>query len=128
MVAAAIAAARAAARRAQESLYDGCAVVSEYQSIKDPETGITRQQEVVVFEDLPCRLSYATVTEVSQTEGAAVTAQAVKLFCSPEIGIKAGSKIAVTQAGKEQVYQCSGVPAVYFTHQEIPLSLFERWA
>lgn len=54
--------------------------------------------------------------------------QSVKLFISPDIVIKAGSKIIVTQHGRTTEYSNSGVPAVYPTHQEIMLTLFEGWA
>ena len=51
----------------------------------------------------------------------------MKLFISPDVLIKAGSKIIVTQHGRTTEYSNSGVPAVYPTHQEIMLTLFEGW-
>lgn len=128
MVTDTLAAMRKAARRVQELLYDGTASVTEFQDVRDAETGITKKQEVTVLSDLPCRLSYQTVTAVSQTEGAALTAQTVKLFCSPEAEISPGSRITVTQVGRTETYECSGVPSVYPTHQEVPLSLNRRYA
>ena len=83
---------------------------------------------MVVLEDEPCRLSYSNVSAVDQTEAAAKTAQVTKLFLSPDTQIKSGSKITVTQAGITRAYECSGVPAVYPTHQEIVLTLSERYA
>lgn len=123
-----ISAARQAARTAQERLYDGLATVTEYQKVKDSLTGMTSMQEVIVLEDVPCRLSYQSAPEASQTESAASVAQGIKLFLAPEVEIKPGSKITVSQAGKTEAYVCSGIAAVYFTHQEIQLKLFEGWA
>ena len=73
-------------------------------------------------------ISYSNVSAVDQTESAAKTAQVTKLFLSPDTKIKSGSKITVTQAGITRAYECSGVPAVYPTHQEIVLTLSERYA
>lgn len=63
-----------------------------------------------------------------KTESVAKTSQIIKLFMSPEIEIKPGAKITVTQAGVTETYECSGTPAVYETHQEIILKLAERYA
>lgn len=83
---------------------------------------------MTVLEDEPCRLSYSNVSAVDQTETAAKTAQVTKLFLSPDVQIRPGARITVTQAGITRAYECSGVPAVYSTHQEIVLKLSERYA
>lgn len=63
-----------------------------------------------------------------QSDTGAAISQGTKLFTVPEIQIKPGSKIIVTQNGVTTVYSSSGVPAVYPTHQEVILELFEGWA
>jgi hypothetical protein len=83
---------------------------------------------VVVLENQPCKLSFKTLAATSQTESAANITQQTKLFISPDISINAGSKITVTQDGVTTDYTCSGVPAVYPTHQEVILELFEDFA
>lgn len=118
--------ARQAARKALESTYEGRATVVEYQKIKD-EYGLTSFQEVTVLEDQPCKLSFETLTSNSGDPVATIS-QGVKLFLSPDVEIKAGSKIIVTQHGRTTEYSNSGVPAVYPTHQEIMLTLFNGWA
>lgn len=128
MIADAIKQARALARKAQEATYDGTCTVTEYQRVKDPRTKITSEKEVVVLTDEPCRLSYANVSAVDQDETVARTAQVTRLFLSPDVQIKAGSVIEVAQSGVKRKYECSGVPAVYATHQEIVLKLSERYA
>lgn len=121
-------AAQKAARKAIESTYTGVMTVSERQSVKDPNTHITSTKEVVVLENQPCKLSFETIAATAQTETAASLTQGTKLFLSPDVKIKAGSKIIVEQDGVKNAYSASGVPAVYPTHQEIILTLFERWA
>lgn len=115
-------------RKAIESLYRGRCTVYEYQSVKDPVTKITGHQEVAVLTDQPCRLSYKTISSTSPADGAAAVTQEIKLFIAPELNIKPGSKITVTQNGRTADYQSSGQPAVYTNHQEIVLELFRGWA
>ncbi len=124
----AVQAAKIAARKAIESTYEGVAVVEEYQKVKDEATKLTKGKPVIVLENQPCRLSFEHSQAASQTESAAAVTQIIKLFISPDVTIKPGTKITVTQAGKTTVYTCSGVPAVYDTHQEIILNLFESRA
>jgi hypothetical protein len=124
----AVDAARKAARKAQESLYDGVCTVTERQKVKDERSKLTDFKDVVVLENQPCKLSFKTLAATSQTESAANITQQTKLFISPDISINAGSKITVTQDGVTTDYTCSGVPAVYPTHQEVILELFEDFA
>lgn len=120
--------ARRAARKALERTYEGRATVSEYKEIRDPDTCLTDFKEVTVLEDQPCKLSFKALDTTTTTGNVAVMTQGVKLFLSPDVTIKPGSKITVTQNGVTTEYSSSGVPAKYPTHQEIPLKLFERWA
>ncbi len=121
--------ARQKARQVHEKLYyTGRCTVYEYQASKDPITKITEHQEVAVLPDQPCRLSYKTVTSASPSNGAAAVTQEIKLFIAPELVIKPGSKITVTQNNVTVDYKSSGKPAVYTNHQEIVLDLFQGWA
>lgn len=116
-----------AARKAIESTYEGVVTVTEHQKVTDEKTKLTNYQDIVVIDSQPCHLSFETLNGAVQSESAAVVTQTTKLFVSPDVTIKAGSKITVTQAGVTTDYTCSGIPAVYETHQEIILDLFERW-
>lgn len=120
-------AARKAARKAQEVTYEGLCTIIEYRDVTDPETKLSSEEEVAVIEGLPCKLSFEKLSAVVQTETAAAAAQGIKLFLSPEITVNSGSKIVVTQNGVTGEYSASGVPAIYSTHQEIPLELFRGW-
>lgn len=124
----AVGAARKAARKAIENTYEGVATVSEYQKVEDEKTGLTNHKPVVVLENQSCKLSFETISSANQTESVATITQTTKLFVSPDVNIKPGSKLTVTQNGITTDYMSSGVPAVYPTHQEIILELFERWA
>ncbi|EGT3672142.1 TPA: hypothetical protein ACMU4L_003743 [Clostridioides difficile] len=107
-------------RKAIEMLYrDKCTIV-EYQPIKDPITKRTNNKEVVVLENQPCKLSYKNIT--SATDGkVAKLEQTIKLFISPNIEIKAGSKLIIN----DKEYVRSGESALYPNHQEIILELFK---
>lgn len=122
-----IRAAARAARRAIEGTYEGVVTVTEHQKVTDEKTKLINYHDVTVIENQPCHLSFETLKSAVQSESAAAVTQTIKLFVSPDVVIKPGSKITVTQAGITTDYTCSGIPAVYETHQEIILELFKRW-
>lgn len=124
----AIQVAREAARKAIEATYFGSLNVTEQRKGKDEKSKLTKTELVVVLENQPCKLSFEPVKTAAISDTAAAVTQITKLFVSPDISIKPGSKITVTQDGITTDYTHSGVPAVYPTHQEILLELFERWA
>lgn len=124
----ALTAARAAARQALESAYDGVCTVTEYRQAKDAKNKFRKPEEIPVLENQPCRLSFEKTAAAGQTETVAIAAQGIKLFLPPDVEIKPGSKITVSQNGMTGVYSASGVPAVYATHQEIMLGLFKERA
>ena len=116
------------ARKALESLYDGTCSVTEYQKVKK-ENKVTGFGEVVVLEGQPCRLSFGSTATTSPTDnGVSSVTQTVKVFLAPEIKVKPGSKLTITQNGVTTDYKNSGQEAVYSTHQEIDLELFKGWA
>lgn len=112
-------------RKAIESQYKGVCNVYEYRKVKDEVTKITKQQEVLVLENQPCKLSYEQINTTSgEVPAVAVSA---KLFISPDVEIKAGSKIVVTQNNVTTAFANSGEPGRFSNHQEIMLNLFEKW-
>ena len=115
------------ARKAIESLYDGKCTITEYQKVKK-ENKSTGFEELVVLEDIPCRLSFKTTNSTNQTDTASAVVQITKVFLAPEIHVKPGSKMTITQNGVTTEYKSSGQPAFYSTHQEIVLELFKGWA
>lgn len=116
------------ARKAIESMYDGTCTIIERQKVKLPNKS-TGFKDIVVLEDIPCRLSFKTITNTNQAEtGVSAVVQVTKVFIAPEIHVKPGSKLTITQNDVTTEYKSSGQPAIYTTHQEIELELFERWA
>ena len=114
-------------RKAVESLYDGVCTIIEYQKVKR-ENKSTGFEEVAVLENQPCRLSFKTISSTTSGESASSLKQVVVLFISPDVTIKPGSKVVVTQNNTTTEYSCSGQPAMYKSHQEVILELFERWS
>lgn len=116
------------ARAAIERMYDGrCAVYAKRKTINSV-TQRTEFAEVELYADKPCRLSFSSGRSLTGGGAVAEVAQSVKLFVAPELSIPDGSKIVITQNGIEEAYSNSGAPSRYATHQEIQLSLFEKWA
>lgn len=113
-------------RKALEKGYIGTFTVTERQKVTKPDrtTGFVN---VDVLVDQPCRLSFSSSPSASDGDIAEIN-QTVKLFFAPEIDVKEGSKITVTQNGITTEYKRSGTPAVYQTHIEILLELFRGWA
>ena len=114
-------------RKVIESLYDGVCTITEYQKVQK-ENKSTAFKEVVVLENQPCRLSFQSINPTNQTETGASLSQSVKIFLAPEIHVKPGSKVVVTQNQITTEYKSSGQPAHYFTHQEVVLELFKGWS
>lgn len=128
MIANAMNQARKIHRAAIESTYDGICNIYEKQPRKDPDTKVTSQKLVKVVENQSCHLSFSSISAADGTETVSKLRQVIKLFLEPEIVVKAGSKIEVTQAGRTECYSRSGQPAIYGSHQEIVLELWKEKA
>ncbi|WP_081390250.1 MULTISPECIES: hypothetical protein [Paenibacillus] len=111
----------AAERAALESTYEGLCTVSEMKDVKDPVTGKTRQQTIIVLANEPCGLSQSSLPAATQTVTADQINYDAKLFISPDITIKPGSRITVQQNGMEFKGEQAGKAFRYATHQEIKL-------
>lgn len=115
-------------RNAIESTYIGSCDIIEHVKSKNEKTKQNEYTEKVAYSQKKCRISFKTISNTNQTTTTNNSTQIVKLFIAPELQIKKGSKIIVTQNGKTIEYKNSGEPAVYETHQEIVLELFDRWS
>ena len=114
-------------------LWIGKCTIYEYQNIIDPDTYQTTQQLVPVITDEPCRLSQSTLARTSDelvnvSGGIPNVEQIITLFIRPDLTIKDGSVIEVTQHGVTNRYKGSSIPAVYTNHQEITLELYKDYA
>lgn len=116
-----------AMRKAMESMYDDTCDVIEHQKVKNPVTKKTEFTDAPVLLAQPCRVSYKSIPATGDGNTASVS-QEIKLFISPDVVIKEGSKIEVTHKGVTTAYKRSSKAAIYDTHQEITLELFDGWA
>lgn len=99
---------------------DSCSIV-ECRKVVDAN-GIHHEEEITVCENVPCKLTHKTITQVSDGVEPKISLVS-KLNLSPDIEIKPGSKIIVTRDGVRTVYKNSGQPARYLNHQAITLEL-----
>ena len=106
-------------------LWIGRCTIYEYQEVTDPITYQTTHELAAVINDEPCRLSYQKEQATNIANGAAVISQSITLFIRPDLEIKEGSVIDITQHGVTTRYKGSGKPAIYSNHQEIILELYE---
>ena len=106
-------------------LWVGKCTIYEYKDVTDPETYQTTQKEVPILVAEPCRLSYNYEQSTNIQSGAAVVSQSITLFIRPDLKIKPGSVIEITQNNITERYKGSGKPSVYTNHQEIILQLYE---
>jgi hypothetical protein len=112
-----------------KSLWRGkCTVTVRNNDTTDENNGRVVEGEVDTYTDEPCRISFDTVNATQPENNAANIVQSITLFIDRAVVIPEGSKITVTQNGVTAVYEKSGKPAVYSTHQEIPLEIFKGWA
>lgn len=114
-------------RKAIEKGYTGKCTIIEFQKIVKANKSIG-SVEVVVLESQPCKLYTKSVSSAKTGDIGNTVEQRIKVFISPDIVFKPGSKIIVTQDGVTNEYNNSGLPAMFPTHQEVSLEIFKEWA
>ncbi|MFR6311347.1 hypothetical protein [Anaerofustis stercorihominis] len=114
-------------REAIEMTYTDICNVKEYKPTKDERSKLIKEKPVMVYENIPCRLSYSSSPLVEVNNGVSEKKQEIKLFIAPEIKIKPNSILIVYQNKKETglEYKRSSETKVYDTHQEITVELRE---
>lgn len=110
-------------RKIYESTY--CDTCSITEKVKHKTDVVISFENQVVVSGQKCKISFENIPSTSQSDTIAPMAQSIKLFLAPEIEVKPGSRIDVTHLGVTTSYKRSGKPAVYHTHQEIMLELWE---
>ena len=128
MVSEAIKRAQRMHRKAIEATYDGTCRIYGMQSVKDPVTKVTRQEEAIVQDGVACHLSYSSTALAAGSDTVTGVAQTIKLFLAPELVVPPGCRIEVTQQGRTESYAQSGKAAVYSSHQEILLEIWKEYA
>lgn len=107
------------------ALWVGRCSIYEYQEVTSPETWQTSHELVPVVTDEPCRLSHSRTSTIDVNNGAPVVTQTIVLFIRPDLTIKEGSVIEITQHGVTNKYKRSSKPFIYTNHQEVDLELYE---
>lgn len=128
MVSEAIKQAQRMHRKAIEATYDGTCRIYGMQSVKDPVTKVTRQEEAIVQDGVACHLSYSSTAPAAGSDTVTGVAQTIKLFLAPELVVPPGCRIEITQQGRTESYAQSGKAAVYSSHQEILLEIWKEYA
>ena len=107
-------------RNLQKLWRDTCSIYN-FEKVKDPKTKTSGFKEILVEENIPCRISFQNISSTSETPSITITNQVIKLFLSNKVEIKENSKIVVTRNGIPKTYKASGIPAIYSIHQEVIL-------
>ena len=81
---------------------DTCSIYN-FEKVKDLKTKTTEFKEVLVQDNIPCRISFQNISSTSETPSIAVT------------------NLVVTRNGISKTYKASGIPAIYSIHQEVIL-------
>ena len=128
------------ARLACEALFDSECRVIVRKKYKAAD-GSTKFKDEVLYEGLPCRISYEQLSSAKKSSRlerlsftrkndtlAAEISTAVRMFVSEDADIPPGSKIFVNKEGKELCFVCSGIAAVYPGHREILMISGEEYA
>lgn len=116
------------ARKQIQSFFDDVCTVYYQTNVTDETTHRTRKSITAVYTDIPCRLSFSSLSAVSSGTAPQLQ-QSVKLFTAPDVDIKPGSRIHVVRStGAVSDWKLSGLPAVYETHREIMLEPYGEYA
>lgn len=107
------------------TLWIGKCTISEYQEVTNPDTHQTTFDLKPIVTEEPCRLSHSRESTVNVSDGAPYVAQSIVLFIRPNLVIKEGSVIEITQHGVTTKYKRASKPAIYSNHQEVALELYE---
>lgn len=106
-------------RKAIESTYTDTCTVYGFQKIK--KGGATRNEKIILLNNIKCALSQKSLKPTAQSETANAVSYDAKLFTAPEMLIEPGSRIEVSRLGRVSEFVSAGEPFVYETHQEIML-------
>ena len=97
-----------AVRKAIEMTYDcTCNVISQEKYVKDNKSTGFRENKFA--ENKKCKLSFETISKNSEDDIKSNVIQVTKLFIAPEITIKTGSRIEVTDVMGNEIKYTDGV-------------------
>lgn len=88
-----------------------------YRWVEVVEEGITRQKEVLLYQNVKCHYSKGPLVDTG-TDGVPTINNSYTLFCSLDTDLKEGDKVVVTQRNGRQVTLMVGEGFPYSRHQE----------
>lgn len=110
------------------TMWTDVATISEYREELNPRTHESVRKLVPVRTNVPCRLSFKSLSPTAIDTEVAGVSQTIKLFLDVTVPVLEGSVIEITRDGVTEKYRRSGVPARYNSHQEIMLEKYEDYA
>ena len=108
-----------------ESTYFDKCTIKRKEKIKNPITGVTETEEVIIVEDVKCALSTHNSDNAITVDGVGKVVQIHKLFLNPNVDVREGDLVEVVSIGKISSYLASK-PFYYSSHSETLLSYKER--
>ncbi|NFC96121.1 hypothetical protein FDB33_11090 [Clostridium botulinum] len=116
--------ARKQAKKAIESLYDCTCNIYRYEKYKDSVTKETKTgiNPIPKHEKQSCKVSKQSLSKNNQTDTTNNINYELKLFIAPEVEIKQGDEIEVTNALDVKAKYKAGEGFFYYTHQEVILN------
>lgn len=104
-------------RAALETTYEDVAEVRR--TVEVAEGSITETvPDAVIYGSIACALSAGSDSS-HQTGAQNSLRYDAKIFCAPELDIRAGDDVRVRRFGRERRFSVVGVPFLYATHQEV---------
>jgi hypothetical protein len=105
--------------------YTDTCLIERFEDKKNPETHITEQVwQLVNDEPLKCGFSQKTTGGLPVVEGEMVNATVVehKLFMIPNVDVKKGDRITITQSTGQTHIMYANKPMFYTSHTEVILT------
>lgn len=106
------------AREAIESTYYDS--FSSFRKVNRKNGAITVQSEEKILENKPCALSHGSGKALVMPNGLGQTEEIYTLFHAPDLDVKPGDKITVTNPGGQTFNCVAGKPFAYASHAETP--------
>lgn len=112
--------------------YEDWCIIERLKDVEDPDTGVTEQQYVPVVVDeidqFPCAFSQSglgsagSLSVIENTDVINVTYEEQKLFLMPDIDVRKGDRVTVTQSTGQSHVLYAKKPFHYPSHIEVNLT------
>ena len=117
----------AKARGPIESTFTDVCNVKEYRNVLNVATHVSEKSLVTLYSTQACRLTYKS-NPVVGNGNAPTLFVSIKLLLPYNLSLSAGQFFEVTKDGNTQIFESGGEPARYQTHQEVMLTLIDKYA